>query len=213
MDITAVIINYQTPDLLQTAVQSFKDKYPQVPLIIVDNGSLDDSPKVIEELIERNQNVEAHYLERNIYHGPAMDLAARTMVQSKYIFFLDSDTETLKSGFLEAMHDLLEPQNVYGVGEFLRVNKRGFKSEEGISILMTPHMLLKRKIYLKLPPFKHHGQPTLENYTAAHQKGYELRQFQISDYIYHHWRGTSNRFGYGLGLKGKIDFILNKLGI
>ena len=35
----------------------------------------------------------------------------------------------------------------------------------------------------------------------------------MDDYIDHLWRGTASKFGYGLGLKGKFDYLLNKLGI
>ncbi len=215
MKLTTVIINYQTPDLLKTAVTSFKKYYPKVPLLIVDNGSKDNSVDEINKLIELSENVSAHFLDENIFHGPAMDLAAKLLVDTDYIFFLDSDTETLKAGFIEMAIEQLDKkeENIYGVGEFITVNKRGFKSQMGMDILMTPHMFLNRKMYVKLAPFKHHGQPTLDNFKSAYKNGFKLINMPISEYIFHHWRGTANRFGYGLGLKGKIDFILNKLGI
>jgi hypothetical protein len=42
LDLSAVIIHYQTPDLLKIAVESFKRFYPQTPLYVVDNGSDSD---------------------------------------------------------------------------------------------------------------------------------------------------------------------------
>jgi hypothetical protein len=42
--------------------------------------------------------------------------------------------------------------------------------------------------------------------------GYILKSFPIENFIDHRWRGTASRFGYGLGWRGKIDFVLNKLG-
>lgn len=213
MDITTVIVNYQTPVLLVNAAGSFKEHYPEVPLLIIDNGSDDDSPKIISNLCEVLPNTKPHFLKKNIYHGPAMDLAARELAESEYIFFLDSDTATQKPGFLEEMNGFFKEESVYGVGEILTVNKRGFKSDEGVQILMTPHMLLNRNMYLKLLPFIHHGQPTLKNFTDAKEKGLELRPFPVSDYIYHHWRGTAKKFGYGLGMKGKWNYLMNKIGL
>ena len=214
MDITTVIVNYQTPDYLEIAVSRFKRKYPDIPLLIIDNGSKDNSPQLIDELCKNHRLTVSEKLSENIFHGPAMDLAARKLVETDFIFFLDSDTETLKSGFLEAMYELLnENTQNYASGELLNVNKRGYRAEEGIRILQTPYMLLKREIYLQLSPFIHHGQPTMFNYENAAEKGYVLKEYPVSDFIDHKWRGTAERFGYGLGIKAKMDYLLNKLGL
>jgi hypothetical protein len=151
-------------------------------------------------------------LDTNIYHGPAMNQAMNT-VEEEYVFFLDSDTETKRDGFLEQMLAELESSaNAYGIGRHITVNKRGFLAETGITVLAPAYMLLRSRLYIKFPPFEHHGQPVLKNFIAAQQLGYTLKSFPIEDYIDHQWRGTANRFGYGLGWKGKIDFVLNKLG-
>ena len=215
MDVTAVIINYQTPDYLRTAVQSFKQFYPKTPLLIIDNGSKDDSREVIAQLLDSFEHLDTKLLNENIFHGPAMDLAARSLVETDFIFFLDSDTETLQGNFLEEMAlSFIQDKNLYGVGELNHVNKRGFQGgKKEVTILQTPFMLLDREKYLSLTPFVHHGQPTLFNFKEAEKKGYTLHSFPVSDFIYHKWRGTADRFGYGLGFKGKLDFVLNKLGI
>ena len=215
MDVTTVIINYQTPDYLEKSVVSFKKFYSNIPLLIIDNGSKDESIKVIDKLENKFEHIRSQRLNKNIFHGPAMDLAARELVDSKYIFFLDSDTETLKGGFLENMLNFFMKENtLYGVGELNFVNKRGFNNgKKDITILQTPFMNLDREKYLVLKPFIHHGQPTILNFQEAKEKGFTLEQFPISDFIYHKWRGTAERYGYGLGLKGKIDYLLNALGI
>ncbi|RNC79315.1 MAG: glycosyltransferase [Balneola sp.] len=214
MDLTVVIVNFQTPDLVKTAIDSFKKFYPDVPLLIIENGSKDESPDVIRLLAESYNETKVLFLEKNIYHGPAMDLALSTHIDTEFGFFLDSDTETLKEGFLEEMVSLAgnDDQN-YGVGEFNRVNKRGFSAKDGVLILWTPYMLLRKDIYKQLSPFHHHGQPTLANFTDAESKGYKLVEFPVSEYIDHKWRGTADRFGYGLGWRGKLDYLLNKLGM
>lgn len=216
MDITTVIINFQTPDLLDTAVRSFKDIYPSEKLLIIDNGSKDGkaSSNLIKVLCEEYSYTKSVFLDSNIFHGPAMDLAIKKYVETKYVFFLDSDTETKNCGFLEKMLEICSSEKkIYGVGEIAKANKRGYKSETGNEILLTPYMLINTHIYKTLSPFIHHGQPTLHNFTDASDKGYELRHFKVSDYINHLWRGTADRFGYGLGFRSKLDYILNKLGI
>lgn len=216
MDIQCAIIHYQTPDLLETAVRSFKTHYPDCALILLDNGSKDGSAEQVRVLAEEYPSTELICMDENIYHGPAMDHIMRNVAESELVFFLDSDTETRSSGFLEEMAALLsESGSHYGAGEVVQVNKRGFKStEEGCApILLTPYMLLRRSMYLDLPPFIHHGQPTLHNFRAANEKGYHLVNYKVSDHVDHLWRGTADRFGYGLGWSSKWDYLMNKLGL
>jgi len=216
MDITTVIINFQTPDLLDRAVRSFKRFYPETPLIIIDNGSKDLGQSCSSDLSfgEEFESTEGVFLETNIFHGPAMDLAIKEYVNTKYVFFLDSDTVTKKGGFLEEMDEIISSEReIYGMGEIIKANKRGYKSETGKEILLTPYMLINTDLYSSLRPFIHHGQPTLHNFSDAASKGFMLKAYKISDYIDHIWRGTADRFGYGLGFKGKLDYLLNKLGL
>jgi glycosyltransferase involved in cell wall biosynthesis len=180
----------------------------------VDNGSKDNSQDVIRKLeMLSPEKTKTLFFKKNIYHGPAMHQVMNA-ISKEYVFFLDSDTETKRHGFLEAMQKELETSAItYGIGQHLTVNKRGFLSEKGVIILAPAYMMLRRSFYFMLPPFEHHGQPVLKNFIAAHRKEYSLKSFPIEDFIKHRWRGTSSRFGYGLGLRGKIDFLLNKIGI
>ena len=214
-DISTVIVNYRTPDLLEKAAKSFRKFYPDIELVIVDNGSNDRSKEVIEAIIKSYPaKTKSVMLDRNYYHGPAMDRAMKTL-DKDVVFFLDSDTETNRGGFIELMlQEFNRDEKVYGAGRIDRVNKRGFATEDGeIAILLSPYMMLRRKTYFDLPPFKHHGMPTLENFSAAESKGYSLKDFDIASYIEHRGRGTASKFGYSLGLRGKLDYLLNKVGL
>jgi GT2 family glycosyltransferase len=213
--VTTVIVNYQTPDLLRNAVHSFKQHYPDSKMLIFDNGSKDHSRSVIADLKSRfSHSIQTHFEEDNIFHGPALDKTLREMVDTEYCFFLDSDTVTKKGGFLERGVDILSAKEEnYALGYKLNVNKRGFKDPEGTPIILTPYLLMKTEPYSMFPPFFHHGQPVLNNFSEAQEKGYQLIHFPMEEYIDHLWRGTASKFGYGLGLKGKFDFLLNKLGL
>lgn len=211
--VAAAVVNYQTPDLLEPAVRTFHAAYPDVRLLIIDNGSSDDSPALVQALAdELGPAVHAELLAENIFHGPAMHRALCEL-EAPYVYIFDSDTETRRGGFLEAMvaHLAASPQ-AYGVGQVVRANRRGFRDEGGAPVLASAHMLLERRIYQTLPPFVHHGLPALRNFEAAAEQGYELLAFPIEDYVLHKGRGTAERFGYGLGLRSKLDFVLNKLG-
>jgi len=212
--VRTVVINYQTPDLIKIAVESLRKFYPSVKLLIIDNGSKDESKAVIERLKgECPDETDLLFLNKNCFHGPAMDKALKT-VYEEYVFFLDSDAEVKRGGFLEAMLDEMEKdKNAYGIGRMQIVNKRGFPAEEGITVLVPAYMMIRRSYYSDLPPFEHHGMPVLNNFISANEKGLRLISFPIEQYIDHKWRGTASRYGYGLGLKGKIDYVLNKIGL
>ena len=214
-NITTVIVNYQTPKLLDEAVRSFKEFYPHIKTVIFDNGSRDESQNTIESLVNHfPYSVEAHYESKNIFHGPALHKALTRIVDTKYCFFLDSDTITMQGGFLEKGVAMLDShEKNYACGFIVHANKRGFKDPGGIPIAVTPYLLLKTEFYMRFPPFQHHGQPVLSNFEEAQNRGYKILHFPMDEYINHLWRGTASRYGYQLGLKGKIDFLLNKFGL
>lgn len=210
--VSAAVVNYQTPDLLETAVRSFHRAYPTIPLLIVDNGSRDDSPAIILRLQrELGPSIRTKLLSENHYHGPAMDMALNELT-TPFVYVFDSDTETRRSEFLEEMLDLAGDPNVYGVGKIAYVNERGFAARSGIPVLVSAYMLIEREVYLTLPPFVHHGLPALNNFRAAAEQGYRLESFPVDEYVTHFGRGTAERYGYGLGIRSRLDYLLNKLG-
>ena len=128
LPVTVVIINFQTPDLTSQAVRSLRRFYPEVPLLLVDNGSGDGSPRVLEELRQMEPaKTELLLNVTNLHHGPAMDQALR-LLETPYVLFLDSDCVVERGGFLKAMLDLSagEPRG-YAVGKKIFMNDRGFE--------------------------------------------------------------------------------------
>jgi glycosyltransferase involved in cell wall biosynthesis len=205
-----------TADLLKVAIQTLRTKYPQLSLLVVDNGSEDGSINYLLDLQKNDfKNTKVIFNKTNFHHGPAMDQAIR-YVSSPYILFLDSDTETFQQGWIELMIELIEKDiNNYVVGKKVYMDKRGFdmlNSEMGIPYIRPICMLVRRELYLKLPPFIRHGTPCLSNMRTAAQKNYGIIDFPVDKYINHHGRGTASRFGYQLGWRGKLNYILHKMG-
>jgi hypothetical protein len=212
MTVAAVLVHYQTPDLLAMAATSFRKFNPDVPLVIVDNGSDTVSRQAVEVLVQKTDGpTTAIYLTKNIYHGPAMHRAMHTLNED-LIFFLDSDTETEHGGLLELMAgQFTADTNLYAAGKKDIVNTRGFHSAEGTVVVQTPSMMIRRSMYHQLPPFEHRGMPTLKNFAAAQKRGFGFKDVPVQEYIRHDGRGTAGKFGYGLGLRGKIEFAVEKL--
>ena len=74
-------------------------------------------------------------------------------------------------------------------------------------------MLVKRTLYHRLPPFVHHGLPVLQNFRAAAEEGLRVCDFPVQDYVLHHGRGTVSRYGYGLGWRSRVSYLLHRLGL
>ena len=212
-----VMVNFNTPDLTQAAVTSFRHFYPDINLILIDNGSSDNSITTLHHLQQRYpDNTEVIKHSRNLHHGPAMDAGVRNAT-THYVMFLDSDCEVTTGGFIEPMLTSLEsdPMN-YAVGKKIFMNRRGFDVDDeknGIPYIRPFCMMLKRDLYFLLLPFRRHGSPCLANMRTATQRGYRLIDFPVEQFVKHEGRGTAGPFGYNLGFRGKLNYLLNKMGI
>ena len=216
--VTAVIIHYKTPDLIRCAVASLREFYPRLPLVIIDNGSNAGSAGTLAGLKAAHPDSTRLILNsENLHHGPAMDQALRD-VHSPFLLFLDSDCRVTSGGFLEQMLEILKTHdNHYAAGKRVYMNRRGFDVPAGtagaIPYIRPVCMLLKRSLYLTLPKFQRHGTPCLRNMEQAVESGLALIDFPVERYVHHEGRGTAGRHGYSLGWRGRLNYILQKLGI
>jgi len=212
--ITAAVINFQTPDLLDIAVRSFFRVYPEIPMLVIDNGSQDDSVDRIRKLeSEFSPRLTAIYNESNVFHGPAMEQAMKA-AESEFVYLFDSDTVTVQGGFLEKMMELLNSEaRSFACGKRVTVNKRGFLSTGGVPVPVSAFMLVRTSMYIQLSPFEHHGLPVLKCCTEAARKGWRISPFAVDEYVEHKGRGTAEKFGYGLGWKSRLNYLLNRFGL
>ena len=213
--ITTIIVNYKTADLTRQSVDSFLQWYPSASLILIDNGSQDDSTGYIAALAKRLENVTCILNQENRYHGPAMDQGIR-VATTRYVFTLDSDCTVIKGGFLEEMHEMFGDPNLYATGRLVSMNRYGFEMEtsdrKGLIPYVHPHaMLLHRNKYLGLKRFVHHGSPCLDNMRGARDHGHRVKRFPIEQSIFHLGRGTCSRYGYGLGPKTLLQDLLTRV--
>ena len=215
--VTAVIINYKTPDLMLRALATFKSAYPAVKTLLIDNGSGVEFADVMVTIRSSWPEVEMVVNAGNLHHGPAMH-QAMGLVAAPWVLFLDSDCEVIKPGFIEVfMERCAEKKDSYAAGTLFYLNKRGFPSQKdrrGVIPYIHPYcMLVKKELYENLPPFELHGSPALRNMTGAAEKGYALVNVPLEEYVRHDFRGTAGRFGYGLGFKGRLNYLLNRIGL
>ncbi len=211
--ITAIIVNYGTPELTRAAAWSLRGHYPDLPILIVENGSPDDSRVLLETLAGEIEPCRVIALDRNRHHGPGMDVGIRE-AQTPWALVFDSDCILYRSGLLEEMLAKATSEKAYSAGLVLMVNRQGYAASPGETTYPYVHpqcALLRREPYFTLPPFQKDGAPCIDNAVAAAERGLMVAPFPVQDYAYHLSRGTVRTYGYRLGLAGKLKELRHRL--
>lgn len=201
--VTVVIVNFKTKGLLKTAYRTFRQFYPNIRVILVDNHSEDASTEYVKEVGGRPNNT-AILMDHNVGHGPAMNKAIR-QVDTPYVFTLDTDTETLKGGFLEAMIARMKADDkLYAVGWKRWVDKLSGVPKEWhletppsnrfVAYIHPSAALYRVAMYHTLTPFFHHGAPCLDNMKEAARRKLKVESFPIRDYVKHLRAGTRRMY-------------------
>jgi len=95
MDVSIIIVNYNTKDLLRQCIESVFAKTQDIvfEIIIVDNASSDGSQQMIKSLFPNIALVESF---ENLGFGKANNLGVK-YAKGKYLFLLNSDTVLLNN--------------------------------------------------------------------------------------------------------------------
>lgn len=194
-DVTVVVVNYKTLELTRQCLDSFRRFYPKVQLIIIDNGSNDESTEYVKNC--RDDYTTIVLRDTNAGHGGALHQASE-LCKTRYLFTLDSDTITHRGGFIEAMlGEFANGKNVYAVGYECETNTDGYNTYtgEGVRYIHPFAAMYDMWIYHALRPFLHHGAPCIENMIDANVQQLGLVCFPIEKYVQHLEGGTSKRVG------------------
>ena len=103
VDISCIIVNWNTKGLTETAVQSIIDTCPDelhIQIIVVDNASSDGSVCYLKETFDTNPSITILALDRNIGYGPGHNRGL-SIAKGDWIFFLNSDIMILEGCLLE----------------------------------------------------------------------------------------------------------------
>lgn len=128
---TATIVNYRTQDLTAICLESLLSFYPVLQVLLVDNGSRDDSTRYIEQMARTHSNISA-ILNRSNLADSSGDLPAIGLRDTRYGSVLDFDPKdpqrTLNPG---TVHKMLSGGNV-GHGPALH---------QVLKLVETPYLL------------------------------------------------------------------------
>lgn len=191
LDVTGIVVNFNTKFLVKQAVQTFRKFYPSVPLIIIDNASRDGSA----EWIRARENDLARVVvnNKNYGHGPALD-AGIMLCTTRYAFTFDSDIRFHHGGFLQLMQRAIDGK--YAIGWLRWVNHNGVAARGHIDkARLCPYVhpcfaLFDVEIYKQLKPFVNKGAPCVDNMYDARKKGYSVGAFPFERYADHLIAGT-----------------------
>jgi len=201
-----VTVSYNAPDLIEALLRTLRQFYNN-RLYIID-GSNPDVAEEIRAITAGYDNVEFIPFGYNIHHGPGLAWAIAHLGLAGEVLFIDSDVEIVAPGFLESMHEQLQP-GMYGVGCLQRVNEQGDdRPDDGpIPYLYPACMLTNIEVVRQWPlPIKH-GAPMIATMLALHHSGNSHLIKEIAwvrndfegrktpHYIKHPWQGTVRRTG------------------
>lgn len=113
MDVSIIIVNYKTPELVIDCVKSIKEKTLDLAyeIVVVDNASGDHSlPMIKESLKDEIILIES---ETNLGFGKANNLGVKS-ASGKYVFLLNSDTLLINNA-IKVLYDYLEEHKNVGV--------------------------------------------------------------------------------------------------
>lgn len=196
---TVICVNFKTEFLTKTAVTSFRSFYPDMPFVLIDNGSQDESAKWCRQYADKNGLVFVAH-DTNIGHGPALHKSILD-IDTHYVFTLDSDTETKNGGFIDKMLARFENEPLlYALGWLRFVNFDGvaasgqFDKSKYTRYIHPYAAMYDREKYLELEPFVYHGAPCRNNMQSAKKKGYKVDSFPIETYIEHIKAGTRRMY-------------------
>ncbi|HEX2683802.1 MAG TPA: glycosyltransferase [Ferruginibacter sp.] len=172
--ITIAITSYNHAAYIEFALDSvLKEDYPNKAIVIIDDGSTDNSPELIRQWISRNQHlVPVHFISRP-NKGLAYTLnELLDNIHSEYLALLASDDAFCNNGLTKRMQVMQQTKKMLVVGDCSVMDNEGnithrswmkdvmkrdvsnYQTEEGIMKEVLTHpaisgsvLLLNKKIY------------------------------------------------------------------
>lgn len=191
--VTIVVCQRQTKEFTQLCIESILRFYPDIPIVVIDGDSQDDSTLYLRYKALTTPNLRLHnHIGRNS-HGEILDYAFKNLVETEYALTMDSDTIMVRGGWIEHVRNKFnETPKPYAVGHLMLVTYEGYgcgvPNDEN-DVLRYAHpscAMFDVKKYLELDtPFNDNGAPLAHNMRAAQDRGLEVRAFQIDKYVVH----------------------------
>ena len=192
-DVTVVICNYGTLDLIRVCLNSLLRFYPDIKILVV-NGSPSHQPSTdyIRFMAVKHTNIKVYEKDKGHSHGINMDEAIRNFVSTDYFLLLDSDIIVKRGGFIDGMKSQLQDNALnYATGTLMIGSNEndaiGYPRFDGDELwyVHPSCSMFKRYMYLLFAPFADHGAPCVFNMKDAVKYGYKILLYPVDKYVLH----------------------------
>jgi glycosyltransferase involved in cell wall biosynthesis len=190
MNLVAITVCYNTPDLIEAAINSIKRFYPELKIIIVDNSPQGGMCYRRVDYIKKSfSNITVIHTNSNVGHGVGLNIGIEASKEENILIF-DSDIE-MRVPCLEVMQMGLKDN--YGIGQVIITDDKGYNSEKGIKYLHPHFAIIRRSYYRIFAPYRNHGAPMLDAMKGLDTSSVQIKDFPVGNYILHKERGTVNQ--------------------
>lgn len=196
-DITVLICQRNTNDLIRLCLESLLRFYPDIPILIMEGGSIDDSIFYLKYKSILNPNIiiieGKDKTSKFTSHGVTMDIAIKNHIKTKYVLLMDSDIIVERGGLIEDMLEEFTKDNIlYAIGSTMFVTRAGHacgdpKDEaDKLRYAHPSFSIYDVEIYHHLKaPFVDHGAPCVYNMIEAEKRGLHINYYPVDKYVSH----------------------------
>ena len=200
-DITVLICQNKTIDLIRLSLESLLTFYPTIKILVVNGSPQDESGKWLNYKEAHTPNLTVWDRVGYDSHGVAMHEAITGYVTTKYVLLMDSDVIFKRHGAIEEMYREIDtahsgtPQcfgTVFAVGSLMSVTKKNHAcgpplDENDILRYIHPSLgLYDVGMYKAMDSkFADHGAPCVYPMLEAEKKGFKVIGVDIPSYVMH----------------------------
>ncbi|MBS1515709.1 MAG: glycosyltransferase family 2 protein [Bacteroidetes bacterium] len=193
--VSVIVTTYNRKKFLKRALDSLlKQSFKNFEVIIIDDGSKDDSEKIIFKYLKDNSNF--RYLRHSNRKNPLSVNSGILLATGRYITLLDSDDEYKKDHLnirVEFMKknptiDLIHsPAKLIGKEKdmYLPDARNKNKLIHINDCIIGATLFGKREVFTKLKGFKDKYSADSDFYDRAIKKGYMTAKLEIPSYVYY----------------------------
>ena len=196
MSVTAVICERDTHDITRLTIESLLRFYPDLPIVVVDGGSNDETLPYLNIQAFKHPNIKIWRRGGRNGHGDMLHEAIVDHVSTRYVLLLDSDVIVKRGGWIEVMLEefrkgRLTGMPIYGLGSLMLVTNSGDgcgEPKDDNDVLRYVHpscSIIDRSIYSTMAPFVEHGAPLVYNMQEAQRRGLRVEYFPVDRYVMH----------------------------
>jgi glycosyltransferase involved in cell wall biosynthesis len=191
-NITVLICQRKTLDATRLCLESLLKFYPDIPVLVVDGNSEDESTLYLHYKAALYPNVKVWDRIGLNSHGETMDEAIRQFITTKYVLLMDSDVISERHGYIEGMlKQFKQNSNLYATGNLMLVTRQnqacGAPYDES-DVLKYAHpccSIIDVDVYKTLQPFINHGAPCVNNMIDAEVHKLDVDYFPVDKYTSH----------------------------